>query len=60
MIGGFKKNTSSVLFAFGDFTNGWELLADKDDCLNSIEHAIECGNGLIDVIDGYLIARTFN
>jgi len=60
VIGGFKKNTSSFLFAFGDFTDGWELLADRDDCLNSIEHAIECGNGLIDVIDGYLIARTFN
>lgn len=60
MIGGLQKNTSSFLFAIGDLKDGWALLADKEDCLNSIEHAIKCGNGLIDVIDGYLISRTFN
>ena len=60
VIGGFKNNTSSFLFAIGYFIDGWKLLADTDDCLNSVEHAIKCGNGFIDAIDGYLISRTLN
>jgi len=59
VIGDFKNNTSSLLSDIGDFVESWKLLANQEDCLDSIENAIECGNGVIDVIDGYLISKTF-
>ena len=56
----FRMTELPFLFAIGHFIDGWELLADTDDCLNSVEHAIKCGNCFIDAIDGYLISRTLN
>ena len=42
-----------------DLFESWKIAAKQEDCLNSIEHAIQCGNGIIDVIDGYFISKTF-
>ena len=59
VIGDLKNNTSSLMAEINDLVESWKIAAEQEDCLNSIEHAIQCGNGVIDVIDGYFISKTF-
>ena len=59
VIGDLKNNSSSLMAGINDLVESWKIAAEQENCLNSIEHAIQCGNGVIDVIDGYFISKTF-
>ena len=59
VIGDLKTNTSSIIADITYLVESWKIAAEREDCLNSIENAIQCGNGVIDVIDGYFISKTF-